>query len=71
MNKSNGKERILAVERILSTRPKKTQQILNILQYEYDIIAEIKAIYNDIAILSKFINIQKNKDGYYVENDLS
>lgn len=63
-----GKERILAVERILSKKPKNAKEILNCLYYRYGIKAERKAIYDDIAVLTKFINIQISKQGWYIQD---
>jgi hypothetical protein len=64
--KSPCKERILAVERILTTRPKTVPEILMCLEMRYDILAERKTIYDDIAVLTMYMNIQHNKKGFYV-----
>lgn len=62
------KERILAVERILSKRPKNAKEILSCLYCRYGIKAERKAIYDNVAVLTKYINIQTSKQGYYIED---
>jgi hypothetical protein len=63
---SNTKERILAVERILSEKSKTVSEILICLENRYGISAERKAIYDDIATLTRYMNIQHSKKGYYV-----
>ena len=61
------KARILAVERILSERPKTATEIIHCLENRYNITANRKSIYDDIAVLTSFMNIQYiNKAGYYV-----
>lgn len=64
---SSGKERILAVERIITSRPKTVKQILECLDKRYGIKAERKAVYDDIAILTIYCDIQHCKKGYYIE----
>ena len=57
--KSSPKERILAVERILQQRRcVSTTEIMLALEREYDIRADRKSIYDDIAVLTKFMPIE-------------
>ena len=63
---NNTKERILAVERILSNKPKTAEEILICLENRYGILAERKAIYDDIAALTRYMNVQHSAKGYYV-----
>ena len=57
--RSSPKERILAVERILlSRRSVTTRQILDDLERNYDIRADRKSIYDDIAALTRHLNIR-------------
>lgn len=52
------KTRLLAVERMFQTgRPLNARMIINKLDMEYDIRAERKAIYDDIAALTMFLPI--------------
>ena len=57
-NRDNTKERILAMERIfLRKKPLNVPQIIDKLDREYDIQVERKTVYNDIAVLTMFLNI--------------
>lgn len=64
MKKSGAETRVrlLAVERIIGKTPVTLPQILDRLEWEYDITADRKTIYQDIAALTLFIPI------IYVEN---
>lgn len=71
---SYGKERILAVE-CLFRRYKElsTTEILRRLEQEYNIVADRKAIYDDVAILTRFMPIDvvgRGKTHKYVLIDL-
>lgn len=63
------KERILAVERILlgSERPLHIADIIDRLYDRYGITCERKAVMDDIAVLTRFIPICRNRFGYYVQ----
>lgn len=55
---SSGKERILAVERILQRRKSvSAAEIIRILWDEYDIAASEATIYDDIAALTRYLHI--------------
>lgn len=55
--------KILAVERILKQNPYgvTVNEILSLLEIEYGIEAERKSIYSNIAVLSRFMQIDKFK----------
>ena len=54
----SGKERILCVERIIQARRTvSVPQILGDLERKYDIHADRKTIYDDIAVLTQFMPI--------------
>ena len=57
--KSSPKERILAVERILYRHREgiSMKEILAALEREYDIKAERKSIYDDLAVLTRYLPI--------------
>ena len=58
------KERILIVERMFeSGRPITTKDIINRVENELDVVADRKTIYDDIAILTKFLPIYSYKIG--------
>ena len=56
-------EKILAVERIMKQNPYgiTVNQIIYLLEKKYDIKAERKSIYNNIAVLTRFMKIDKFK----------
>lgn len=56
--RSSPKERILAVERIIQRRRSfTTPEILEELERKYDIRADRKSIYDDIAVLTRYLPI--------------
>lgn len=60
MNNKRGSEtrvRLLAVERMICKIPQTVTQIIDRLECEYDITADRKTIYQDIAALTLFIPI--------------
>lgn len=69
MNKSDYLYKILAVERILQDNPSgvTTKQIIDKLDNLYGIKAERKSIYGNIAVLTRFLNVQRKKNVYYIE----
>ena len=59
--------RLLAVERIIGKRPITMTQILNRLECEYNISADRKTIYQDIAALTLFMPvIYVDQQGYMI-----
>ena len=66
----SSKTRLLAVLQILSTKPQTAQTILDKLAKRFGIEAKRETIYDDIAALTFFYNIQysneKNNRGYYI-----
>ena len=73
MAKTDNRERILAVERILESArmPLTPQKIANRLKSIYDIDANRKTILADIYALTRFINIQQagRNEGYYIADE--
>ena len=63
------RQRLLAVERILLTteQPLSVNDILAKLQCRYDIDARRSAIYNDIAALTLYYDIEKYQSKYKLE----
>ncbi len=63
------RQRLLAVERILLTaeQPLSVNDILAKLQRRYDIDASQSAIYNDIAALTLYYDIEKYQNKYKLE----
>ena len=64
------KVRILALERILmgAKKPLKCDEIIDRLYKRYHISANRKTIYDDIAVLTAFENVQyKHRVGYWAE----
>lgn len=63
------RQRLLAVERILLTakQPLSINDILTKLQRRYDIDASQSAIYNDIAALTLYYDIEKYQSKYKLE----
>lgn len=64
------KVRILALERILmgARKPLKCDEIIDSLFKRYNISANRKTIYDDIAVLTAFENVQyKHRVGYWTE----
>ena len=60
------KERILAVERIITRRGRvSTNEILRSLDLLYDIQADRKSVYDDIAVLTRFLPIYTEGYGRY------
>lgn len=68
-NKDLTKYRVLILERLFyEMRELTIKQIQNILEKRYDITANKKTLYDDIAVLTRFENIQiirKRKKVYY------
>ena len=59
-SKTYTKERLLAIERMFMTRkPLTVKQIIEKLDLEYDIRANRRAVYDDIAVLTMFMNIDR------------
>ena len=75
MAKTDNRERILAVERILESArmPLTPQKIANRLKSIYDIDANRKTILAEIYALTRFINIQQagRNEGYYIADEES
>lgn len=67
--KSDSRERILAVERILDNRPQTVREISQRLEREYDIECDRKVIYQDIAALSRFIPVMQSREGYFLQRN--
>ena len=61
------RERILALERILSDKPQKTPELMDKLSKRYGIECDRKSIYQDIAVLTLYLPICQSKEGYYIE----
>ena len=64
------KARILALERILmgAQKPLKCDEIIDRLYKRYNISANRKTIYDDIAVLTCFVNVKHwRHGGYWVE----
>lgn len=76
MSKKNNdtKTRILAVERLFQKKKRLTvPQIKRILCYEYDLETDRKTLYDDIATLTRFMNIEVEKigwDTYYILKEM-
>ena len=67
---SDTKARILALERILmgAKKPLKCDEIIDRLFKQYHISANRKTIYDDIAVLTCFVNVKHwRHDGDWVE----
>ena len=67
---SDTKARILALERILmgAQKPLKCDEIIEKFNKQYNISANRKTIYDDIAVLTAFENVQyKHRVGYWIE----
>ncbi len=70
-------ERILAIERILQENYYgiSVKEIIDAIENRYGIIAERKCIYNCIAVLTRFMPINKKREGnvvyWYIERDKS
>ena len=66
--KSDGRERVLAVERILSDRPQTCRKIVHRLAREYGISCNRKAVFQDIAALSRYLPIEHEPNkGYFLK----
>lgn len=64
---SQGKERILALERIITNKPQPMSVLLRRLQNEYGVTAERKTIYSDIATLTFFVTVTyEHGKGYFL-----
>ena len=61
------KARILALERILmgAKKPLKCDEIIEKLNKQYNISANRKTIYDDIAVLTCFVNVKHWRHGGY------
>ena len=76
MSKKNNdtKIRILAVERLFQKKKRLTvPQIKRILKNEYDFETDRKTLYDDIATLTRFMNIEVEKigwDTYYILKEM-
>ena len=68
------KTRILAVERLFQRKKRLTvPQIKRILEIEYDLETDRKTLYDDIATLTRFMNIEVEKigwDTYYILKEM-
>lgn len=73
--KDAARTRLLAIERMFQTGKALTvREILRRLELEYDVVAERKSVYADIAELTMFMNIvtfQKNQNYYYQLIDMN
>lgn len=71
MSKGNEtKKRILALERILleAESPMYCNEIIYELRKRYQISVDRKTLYDDIAVMTIFVNVQhKRKVGYWIE----
>lgn len=67
--REGGKERILAVERMFQTgKPLTAPKIIEKLYLEYDIKVDRKTIYDDIAVLTRYMMIEQygaGRSSYY------
>lgn len=76
MSKKNNdtKIRILEVERLFQKKKRLTvPQIKRILKNEYDFETDRKTLYDDIATLTRFMNIEVEKigrDTYYILKEM-
>ena len=76
MSKKNNdtKIRILEVERLFQRNKRLTvPQIKRILNYKYDFETDRKTLYDDIAALTRFMNIEVEKVGwetYYILKEM-
>lgn len=69
--KSDSRERVLAVERILTDKPQTCGKIIHRLAREYSIKCSRKAVYQDIAALCKFMPIvHDEKNGFFLKKFL-
>ena len=65
--KSDSRERVLAVERILSDKPQTCGKIIHRLTREYGIECSRKAVYQDIAALSRYMPVIQSAKGYFLQ----
>lgn len=66
--RSDSRERILAVERILTDKPQTCGKIVHRLMREYGISCGRKAVYQDIATLSRYMPIMHDpRSGYFLK----
>ncbi len=66
--RSNSRERVLAVERILSDKPQTCGKIIHRLTREYGIECSRKAVYQDIAALCRYLPIMHDeKRGFFLK----
>ena len=64
--KAGVKDRILAVERMFQTgKPLTTREIIEKLSLQYDMEVDRKTIYDDIAVLTKYMMIEQCGTGRY------
>lgn len=67
MNKENSKIKMLAIERMFQTkRHLSMRDIIDTLERRYDIKADRRTVYDDIACLTMFMNIQTEGGGRYL-----
>lgn len=66
--KSDSRERLLAVERLLTDKPQTCGKIIHRLAREYGIKCSRKAVYQDIAALSRYMPIEHDpKSGFFLK----
>lgn len=70
--KEGVKDRILAIERMFQTgKPLTTRGIIEKLSLQYDIEVDRKTIYDDIAVLTKYMMIEQYGAGRYTYYQLT
>ena len=57
----------MAIERILTNAPQNASRIIERLEGECGITAEMKSVYDSVAVLTEFMMIEKNRKGYFVQ----
>lgn len=66
--RSDVRERVLAVERIMTNYPQTCGKIIHRLKREYGITCDRKAVYQDIATLSRYMPIAHDpQQGYFLK----
>lgn len=61
------RERVLALERILNEKPQRTPELMRKLKNWYNIECGRKSIYQDIAVLTRYMPICMSREGYWIE----
>lgn len=70
--RSDNRERLLAVERILTgaNKPMTIQQIIDELERRFDMTANRKAIMGDISAITRWLPIAHVPKGYIMKNKI-